>query len=488
MTKRRHSAEDEGGDEDWKESAKEFDIEQQPFACAKTSCQLIVPKWNIMVHEHHLKQLRKELQRPTLTIEQWLQRDREDFFWTSDWNLKLEKTSSSLFGVAKCFLHWNGSFEDSFFVVVLNHEMTLRTKFVEAQLTNLTFLPALFLTLTTKCCDTMHTEIKITGKKSFQTFGQTPEESKMFKKLLAFCAQLDTAAQAVIEVVDVSDFLTFGDWRFHWTSSVLVAWKKQSPFNWTNKGNNCLWQDNSFFFSKLAPRTFQFSWFSQDNKLCEFHLFCLVSDRRNWTKQLPPFSKNVKRGMRLFWNAQNMHIVEHPHAGLIHPWFIHESDAPQCHGTSWRWSCCSQVVKKIDHESNTPSSQDGGPRDATTVSCGPLHATGTRFVCNMSCLCDNSCQQAHDWHVNSSRWSTIRLSGERIKPEDLQPDLSQMSHSFLVPSKFTIFFCKQFKRHVAFGAFHFASSCACSCSLFCAECWACAWNACLLYTSDAADE
>jgi len=73
-----------------------------------------------------------------------------------------------------------------FFVIVLNHEMALRTKFVEAQLTNLTFLPALFLTLTTKCCDTMHTEIKITGKKSFQTFGQTPEESKCSRSCLLF--------------------------------------------------------------------------------------------------------------------------------------------------------------------------------------------------------------------------------------------------------------------------------------------------------------
>jgi len=41
----------------------------------------------------------------------------------------------------------------------------------------------------------------------------------------------------------------------------------------------------------------------------------------------------------------------------------------------------------------------------------------------------------HNWHANSSRRSIVHLSRERNTPRDLEPNLSQMSHSFWLHSE-----------------------------------------------------
>jgi len=46
----------------------------------------------------------------------------------------------------------------------------------------------------------------------------------------------------------------------------------------------------------------------------------------------------------------------------------------------------------------------------------------------------------------------VHLSGERTALRDLEPNLSQTLHQFLIISKLTIFICKQFKGPAAFGA------------------------------------
>jgi len=116
------------------------------------------------------------------------------------------------------------------------------------------------------------------------------------------------------------------------------------------------------------------------------------------------------------------------------------------------------VVKNIAQKSNKPAS--------LTLACASqrlcllgrydeMHVHRTRFVLdrfNTSCRCKTSHDKLHTWHADSSRRSIVHLSRERTAPRDLEPNLSQTSHSVQFISKLTISIHKQLKRHVAFGA------------------------------------
>jgi len=122
-------------------------------------------------------------------------------------------------------------------------------------------------------------------------------------------------------------------------------------------------------------------------------------------------------------------------------------------------------VKKLAQRSNEPSSADAGPCSVTAVSFRPSHTTnamGTRFVLDRhdtSCCCEQSHDKPHNWHADSSRRSIVHLSGERTAPGDLEPKLSQMSHSFWLHSEAHNFFiCNQLKMPAAFSTVHSGES------------------------------
>jgi len=121
-------------------------------------------------------------------------------------------------------------------------------------------------------------------------------------------------------------------------------------------------------------------------------------------------------------------------------------------------------VKNLAQKSDEPLPEDAGLRNATAASFGPSHAIGTRFVLDRTMRAVvtehpfQSGQQVRNWHADSSRGSIVHLSGERIAPRDLEPNLSQTSHLFQFIPKLAIFICKQLKRPVAFDTVQNANS------------------------------
>ena len=106
------------------------------------------------------------------------------------------------------------------------------------------------------------------------------------------------------------------------------------------------------------------------------------------------------------WEVFLQHTIFQTKSGLITCNPIHQANAPQHHGTSWHWSCCSVMAKKVVQESNehiipgdvrlTPAQHD---------SCkNPAIANDKKVFCsvwcNTGCHCDND-------HCNSTRSTPI---------------------------------------------------------------------------------
>jgi len=121
--------------------------------------------------------------------------------------------------------------------------------------------------------------------------------------------------------------------------------------------------------------------------------------------------------------------TEHPHVGLIHPGLIHGRHASQCVGPVVLLALSFTAVKKLAQKSNEPSSADAG-LCATTATSFDRHIQNMSFSFATMTSCEQSHDKLHNWHADSSRRSVVQRNRERTTPRDLEPNLSQMLHSF----------------------------------------------------------
>jgi len=124
--------------------------------------------------------------------------------------------------------------------------------------------------------------------------------------------------------------------------------------------------------------------------------------------------------------------MEHPHAGRTGSWLIHKRDTSQCIGLVaasptlhkwWRRSLMTHPRPSTHARWRLhvlPSQQR--PEDVLfwmaqhELSLWRSHSQVNDIL--------------HNWHVDSSSGSIFHLNRERTAPRDLEPNLSQMSHSF----------------------------------------------------------
>jgi len=141
------------------------------------------------------------------------------------------------------------------------------------------------------------------------------------------------------------------------------------------------------------------------------------------------------------WQAAAMPQIgcemEHPHAGLIHPGFICEVNALQCHGTRLLLALSFTCSEEHCSGEQQTSVRVAGVCNMTAMSFRPLDAIRTHFVLDCTTwavIKDQSFpieRQVCNWHADSSRRSIVHISRERTAPTDLEPNLSQTSQSFL---------------------------------------------------------
>jgi len=123
---------------------------------------------------------------------------------------------------------------------------------------------------------------------------------------------------------------------------------------------------------------------------------------------------------------QHPNLPEHPHAGLIRLWLFSVWDqlllalmltsGEEHHLREWRTTIRDAglhknngyVLRTVAHNWNTFRSG----------------------LFDTSCRCKQSHKKLHNWHADSSHRSIVHLSRERTTPRDLEPNLSQMLHSF----------------------------------------------------------